>query len=83
MAASPGWAISPAAINCCARALSASDQALPGRRGDISSSERVASSLRGRLSVQPKHSASSVASSWVSAPWPLRGMTSQTLPRSA
>ncbi|WP_223880909.1 hypothetical protein [Roseococcus microcysteis] len=56
------------------------DQALPGRRGDISSRERVASSLRGRLSIQPKQSASSTASSLVSAPWPLRGITSHTLP---
>ena len=53
----------PAASSRSMRCLLARDQPEPGLRGASHSIVRVASSARGLLSIQPKHSASSTIAS--------------------
>jgi len=54
----------PAASSRSMRCLLARDQPEPGLRGASHSIVRVASSARGLLSIQPKHSASSTDSAY-------------------
>src|SRR3990170_4121263 len=59
-----GGAIRPSSMSFSTRRLLGFDQTLPGLRGVICSLKRVSSSEFVRLSIQPKDSASSPASSW-------------------
>ena len=62
--ASPAGAISPAPVSRSTRSLLDRDQLERGLRGAIHSIVRSSSSLPPLLSIQPKQSASSTASSY-------------------
>ncbi len=78
--ARPAAVIRPAVMRRSTLVLFSADQRLRGFRGETSSIERLPSSERGRLSIQPKQSASSHTSTAVGPgrPLPLRGSTTQT-----
>ncbi len=62
MAARPAFVMRPSASSCLIFVVLRSDHALAGLRGLRRTIVRSASSLRGRLSIQPKQSASSTTS---------------------
>ena len=76
-AAIPAGAITPAASSRSIRALFVAAQPLPGFLGAKYSFERRSSTRPAVESTQPKHSASSTASSYANTgPWPCRQVTS-------